>query len=151
MFRAALKALAAMALAAGAVVALPSAASAEADFYMYCDRSDYHCQNGDRTGSGFSSDRCATAGSAVGSTRVCVEHNGDRVYVRDGKSDGDSAIAVIEHVYLGTTRICRNAHGYGTWAACNFDWAESRSANVYGGKRISNSNIQYQDLWTWTP
>ncbi|GAA3483060.1 hypothetical protein GCM10018966_075920 [Streptomyces yanii] len=50
----------------------------------------------------------------------------DYVYVRDGQAEGHVAIGKIVAMEGSiATRYCRNPDGYGTWAKCNFDWAES--------------------------
>lgn len=65
---------------------------------------------------------------------------GDYLYVRDDCADGRSAVAkvtIISGSNTGDAYVCRNSHGNGTWARCDFNWPEnvgmSFAAGVYNG------------------
>lgn len=75
-----------------------------------------------------------------------IEYTGDIVFVKDGCSDGRSAIVLIEDFENGNKRICRNSRGAGTWAKCDFDWPEGnvRQVAVAGWYNGSTGNMQ---LW----
>jgi hypothetical protein len=61
-----------------------------------------------------------------------IAYDGDYVYVYDGAIDGYSAIAEVQSPSGSVNfRYCRNAHGYGTWARCNFDWLEPQRHELY--------------------
>ena len=70
------------------------------------------------------SSKCAGTYDAVAEVKL----DGDYVYVADTCTDGRSAMAqVITYNEAGNSvrhRYCRNPHGYGTWAQCNWDWPE---------------------------
>ncbi|MET9268512.1 hypothetical protein [Kribbella sp. NPDC003557] len=55
---------------------------------------------------------------------VCIKRDGDVVFVRDTDSDGRSALGqigfTVDNIY-----VCRNGHGSGTWARCDFQWPEN--------------------------
>ena len=57
---------------------------------------------------------------------VCIKRDGDVVFVRDTDSDGRSALGqigfTVDNIY-----VCRNGHGSGTWARCDFQWPESNA------------------------
>ncbi|WP_203858309.1 hypothetical protein [Plantactinospora mayteni] len=127
--------------AATVVLAAPTPAMANEDWLYECAFQNVSCQTGTKVDS-VPSDKCGTAGSAGHLTRVCVLYHGDKVYVRDGQADGHSAVGVvISSTGSIRTRYCRNPHGNGTWAECNFDWTEESSKDVYGGYRDNNSTV----------
>jgi len=136
-----------LAAVAIAVFALPPAAMAD-DYFAWCPHADTTCQTG--VEAGLVQGECLTAPSAYHKTTVCVKYDGDYVYVYDGQSDGKSAIAEI-----GTDngsvnkRLCRNTLGYGNWARCNFDWAESGEHRAWGGYLISYQEMPTDFLWAW--
>ena len=67
---------------------------------------------------------------------LCVKRYDDIVWLRDDKADGHSFVYRMYRTdNKGDARTCRNPHGRGTWARCNFDWDEDHywaySANEY--------------------
>jgi len=134
-----------------AVFAAPPPSMADGSYYWECSYSWVTCQTGVLVSS-FSYDMCKTApfeGSR--STRVCIDYEGDYVYVKDGSSDGWPGLAEI----VGGTgdvvrRLCRNTHTAGTWARCNFDWSESGSKDVYGGIVYSSASVDTTYLWSFS-
>jgi hypothetical protein len=143
--------LIALVVTATTVFATPSPGMADGDFYYQCSYADVSCQTGVLVTS-FSYDICKTApleGSR--STRVCIDYEGDYVYVKDGSSDGWPGLAVIVggggSVYK---RLCRNPHTAGTWARCNFNWGETSEKDVYGGIVYSYSITSYDLLWSFS-
>src|SRR4051794_14472953 len=89
--RRSLAGLVAAVAAAAIVVVSPSPASASGDNFLdVCDFTNYSCQTGTPS-SAPAADKCAFADSSYGGTMVCVAYTGDKVYVWDGKSDGNAA------------------------------------------------------------
>lgn len=131
-----------------AVFASPSPSMASGDnFYAECTSSSAVCQEGTLV-SGWSGDRCATA--SYGLTKVCIAYTGDYVYVYDGAADGNSALADIWASSGIIYRYCRNKHGYGTWARCNFDWDEIATKDVHGGVLYSYYSNAMDYLWSFS-
>jgi len=110
------------------------------------------CQNGVEVSGPPSGLRCDTSPQIFGSTKVCVQYDGDFVYVRDGDADGHAALGIIDTPYTGSvrTRFCRNPHANGSWARCNFDWPESGLKTVSGGYRITTYGISGYPLWEFS-
>ena len=86
---------------------------------------------------------------------VAVKLVGDYVYVYDDCKDGRSAIAAITGHEDGHfhKRYCRNLHGKGTWARCNFDWPEGSAKNLIGGSYNGDTgdlHWSYGNTKTWT-
>jgi hypothetical protein len=145
--------LLALSIAVTAVFAAPSPGMAAGDdFYYDCRYSWYSCQTGVLVTS-FSYDICKTAPQAGSrSTRVCVNYEGDYVYVKDGDADTWSAVAQIAGAGSGDVvfRVCRNPHGAGTWARCNFNWSESGEKDVWGGIRYDSTDLTMTNLWSFS-
>ncbi|MEU5870820.1 hypothetical protein AB0A73_04585 [Glycomyces sp. NPDC047369] len=136
------------AVAALAVFALPGAASADEDYYVGCGDSWTSCQTG--AAAGLVQGTCMTSDYARGYTQMCVKYDGDYVYVYDGRADGYAAMARVETTNGSITdRYCRNNLGYGNWAVCNFDWAESGDHQASSGYKSNYSYIVTQELWSW--
>ncbi|GAA3573214.1 hypothetical protein [Kribbella ginsengisoli] len=57
---------------------------------------------------------------------VCIKRDADVVFVRDTNSDGRSALGQIGFA-VNNIYVCRNAHGFGTWARCDFQWPENNA------------------------
>lgn len=143
--------LLALVVTATTVFATPAPGMADGNYYWQCTYADVSCQTGVLVTS-FSYDICKTAplgGSR--STRVCIDYEGDYVYVKDGSSDGWPAVAEIVggggSVYM---RLCRNPHTAGTWARCNFNWGEAGEKDVYGGIVYDYSNTSTDLLWSFS-
>lgn len=137
----------ALVMAGAALVASPTAALAEPRFNYRCEYSHVSCQNG-ALDSSFSSDKCKGSGQRYAYTLVCVTYNGDYIYVRDAKADGHSAIGTVKTRRVGgPEKICRNRHGYRTWARCNFNWPEREEKWVSGGYRVDNTRFWMNHLW----
>ncbi len=138
-----------LAAVAIAVFALPSAAMAEDNYFAWCTRADTACQTG--SAAGLVEGQCKTAPAAYHKTQICVDYAADAVYVYDGQSDGKSAIAEINNDNGAiNSRLCRNNRGYGTWAKCDFDWAEAGEHRARAGYLISYQEMPTDLLWTWT-
>ncbi|WP_112136743.1 hypothetical protein [Glycomyces dulcitolivorans] len=139
-----------LAAVAVAVIALPSAAMADEYYYRACAYTWYNCQTG-VTGYIAEGD-CGTANSYHHKTYVCVDYDGDYVYVYDGQADGYAAMAYVS-TRAGEIqgRYCRNNHGYGTMARCNFDWVEDTDHFVQAGYKIDYATeAPLQTLWEWS-
>jgi hypothetical protein len=138
-----------LAAATVAVFALPSAAMAEDNYYKTCEWDYVSCQTGVEVG--LPQGECMTTSLAYAYTSVCIDYDGDYVYVRDGKADGYAAMG-----YVGSDngtvldRYCRNNHGDGTWARCDFNWTEAGGHSTSGGYK-EQFYIMYLDyLWSWS-
>jgi hypothetical protein len=57
-------------------------------------------------------------------SEVCIEAYGDKIYVKDIKADGASAVARWFTDY-GRWGTCRNALGAGKWGVCDKDFKEN--------------------------
>jgi hypothetical protein len=57
--------------------------------------------------------------------RVCFEHHGDKLWVKDRKGDGVSAIAKWRVTYNSREGYCRNRLGAGRWGVCNKNFLEN--------------------------
>lgn len=131
------------------LLAMPSAAMADENYYYDCGYDSVACQTG--VTNVLVEGECMTADAAHHKTSVCVDYSGDYVYVYDGQSDGYAAMAEV-YTTRGTinTRLCRNNHGYGTWARCNFDWVEDATHFADAGYKVDRNEIVMQYLWQWT-
>lgn len=61
--------------------------------------------------------------------------DGDYIYVKDTCPDGLTALGIFQYT-VGTTGYrlrCRNPHGAGTVARCNFNWPEKGTKAFYAG------------------
>ncbi|MFD6230029.1 hypothetical protein ACFWFZ_24610 [Streptomyces sp. NPDC060232] len=61
--------------------------------------------------------------------RVCFEHSGDIIWVKDTKADGLSAVGG-GHTNYGRYEGCRNKAGHNKWVKCNFDFAEDKKIRM---------------------
>ena len=136
---------AALAAAIGtAVLAVPSTSWAADNFLDQCGGATVSCQTGTSSAAPADADYCKIESSTR--TRVCVKYVGDIVWVKDDAADGNSALARLNGDQGSIhQRFCRNPHGAGSWARCNFDWAENSLLDVYGGVR--NSQSSYTVTW----
>lgn len=141
--------LLALVVTAVAVFAAPKPSMASGDqYFVSCDASWSSCQTGVKVS--YPVGVCDTVSAYYGSTIVCIEYNGDYVYVKDNDADGDSAMARIDSEYGVAVRYCRNPHGAGSWARCNFDWSESGTKDVWGGKLQGYSTMPVGYLWSFS-
>lgn len=129
--------------------------AAEADFYEGCASGSVSCQNGVSVSSAPSSPcgsltKELSGGVIVTVSRVCVDPSGDYVYVYDGYADGYAALGQVEANSGVDVRLCRNGHGTGTWARCNFDWSEGARKTVSVGVRVSYTNIDVYERFSFT-
>jgi hypothetical protein len=133
-----------------AVFGLPSASWADDDYFDWCSRSNVSCQTGTEVSSPSGEDKCVE--ELTHYTTVCINYQGDYVYVYDGDSDSHSAIGAVSTPDAGSVsgRWCRNTHGYGSWARCNFDWVEDTTHFVYGGIRYDSDSLWYTLLWKFS-
>ncbi len=139
---------AAVALAIGAAVfSVQSPSMADDSYFTWCGSSNVSCQTGVQVSGPSGQDTCLTDPNR--NTRVCVNYAGDIVYVRDGSEDTHSAMALITASAGVADRWCRNPHGVGSWARCNFDWSETANKNVYGGVRINAGDARITYLWSF--
>ncbi|MFG3689315.1 hypothetical protein [Micromonospora sp. NPDC047740] len=135
-----------------AVFGLPSASwAADGTYLDKCSRPDVSCQTGVKVDPPLLLSWCEEAPADRHYTRVCIQFTGDKVYVFDGASDGHSALG---NVFTGAgsvnDRYCRNPHGAGTWAECNFDWVEDSAKHVYGGYRIDSTDYRLDWLGSFS-
>ncbi|MFJ3086735.1 hypothetical protein [Streptomyces sp. NPDC086838] len=72
------------------------------------------------------------------SATVCFKPGGDVWYVRDEQKDYRSGIAIWEDYNANGTiyrqGICRNPHGYYTWARCNKNYHEEHLIGFVSGE-----------------
>lgn len=64
--------------------------------------------------------------------KVCFKPSGDKVYVKDGSADGRSGMAELNVMSTGRNTVCRNKHGAGSWAYCDFNFIEHRAVSFRG-------------------
>lgn len=102
-------------------------AAAEDYFSQDCYQSWLSCQNGVKTSypdlkPRGEADLCWLSHPQA---KFCVKYYGDYVWIKDDFPDSRSMVGVIRRSDGGGyVRACRNRSGSGTWARCNFDWAE---------------------------
>ena len=80
--------------------------------------------------------------------KVCFQPDGEWIYVRDMKTDGRSAYGEVE----GRDRVCRNPHGQGAWARCNYSFREGSRVAFRGFTRDNEGRINLkrnETLWTY--
>lgn len=80
--------------------------------------------------------------------RGVIKHDGDYMYVRDMCADGASTLmqlTILSGSGTGDHYICRNKHGKGSWARCNFDWPENRLIQVSIGFYDAQTGDQWWD------
>ncbi|MEJ3746139.1 hypothetical protein WEI85_22975 [Actinomycetes bacterium KLBMP 9797] len=143
MIRAGVVALLATAVA---VFAVPAPSMADDDYYNPCFASWVSCQTGVKVS--YPAGVCGSVSATYGATTVCVDYVGDYVYVEDNDADTHSAMAFIANDNGDVLdRYCRNPHGAGSWARCNFDWAESGYKRVHGGIRTSYTSMLLAYRW----
>jgi len=131
-----------------AVFAMPSSAMAAEDYFEMCTYTWVSCQTGVKVG--LPEGVCMTAGSGGHYTQVCIDYDGDYVYVRDGQADGYAGVAYVDSQYGDINgRLCRNNYGYGTWAKCNFDWTEDGYHFVKGCYKVNYTTQWCNFLWDW--
>src|SRR5581483_9574456 len=102
----------ALAATAVAVFANPTPSLAGGDqYFISCEAVWASCQTGTKVAGPVG--ECLGTSGAYNSTIVCVDYDGDYVYVKDGKADGYPAMAVIDSDRGNVlTRFCRNNHGH---------------------------------------
>ncbi|GGR88775.1 hypothetical protein GCM10010169_36300 [Micromonospora fulviviridis] len=130
------------------VFALPSAAMAEDNYYKTCEYDYVSCQTG--VAVGLPQGECMTTTLAYAYTSICVDYDGDYVYVRDGKADGYAAMGYVGSANGVSDRLCRNNHGYGTWVRCNFDWVEAGAHSASAGYKEQFYIMELDYLWSWS-
>jgi hypothetical protein len=135
-----------VALAIGAaVLGVQSPSMADDNYLSRCSASSVSCQTGVKV-SGPNTNFCEA--DTYWNTTVCIDFTGDIVYVRDGLADYNSALArILSEGGTVRERFCRNPHGDGTWARCNFDWVESVTKYVDGGVRLDSDLFDVYPLW----
>lgn len=130
-----------------AVFALQSPSMADDSYFTWCSSSDISCQTGAKVSGPSGQDRCITDPNR--NTRICINYNGDIMFVRDGNGDGHSAMGLAIASSGVSERWCRNPHGNGTWAKCNFNWVETAQKDIYGGVRINSGDARVTYLWSF--
>lgn len=103
---------------------------AEAQFSSICSQAGKICKNGRLVSNptncipDCNHERvCFSTLSDEPSVRSCLQRYNDLIWVNDQEADGHSGIAAVVND-SHADRICRNPHGAGTWARCNWDWPE---------------------------
>ena len=100
---------------------------------------------GEKVGS--AGDACDGNNAANGHVKVCFQPDGEWLYVRDAAADGRSAYGLV----WGRDRVCRNPHGEGTWARCNYSFREGNSVKFKGYTRDNEGAINlFRDHTAWT-
>ncbi|MEQ4305380.1 hypothetical protein ABNF97_29035 [Plantactinospora sp. B6F1] len=132
------------------VFAAPTPSMADGDLYFVgCEGAYASCQTGVKVS--YPVGVCTTApASTYGATIVCVEYDGDYVYVKDNDADGRSAMARIDSERGLAYRYCRNTHGAGSWARCNFNWSEAGQKQVRAGVRVNYATMPLRHLWSFS-
>ncbi|MEX2980945.1 hypothetical protein [Streptomyces sp. C36] len=64
---------------------------------------------------------------------TCFDKAGDKVYVKDTKADGKSAVGLWRTDY-GRSGGCRNKLTAGKWAECNYDMREEGSIQLQNAR-----------------
>lgn len=125
---------------AGAAHAVSVSSAPEPQFAGRCGRVEVICQNGELSGNASSCvpdcryiRHCFVSSSDEPDVGVCVQPHGDFVWVNDRSSDGNGGIGAAFNDQFGQ-RICRNAHGSGTWARCDWNWPEGSSWDLSGAE-----------------
>jgi hypothetical protein len=136
-----------IAAAMAVVFGVPSAAMAEANYYADCELDRVICTFGTQVG--LPQGQCMTTSAEYGKTQVCVDYDGDHVYVRDGDADGHGAAAIVLSMNGVAHRWCANSKGYGTWVHCNFNWVEEGEHSVAGGFIVGYYHEEMTQLWWW--
>ena len=115
------------------VPASPSTAQVDEPDYLYqCIYADVACQNGELVEPDFWYNFTKSGSMWNINVTARIAYDGDYVYVYDSNQDGYSAIAEVQSPSGSVNfRYCRNAHGEGTWARCNFDWLEAQWHELY--------------------
>jgi len=133
-----------------AVFAAPAPSMASDDnFFVLCSNSGVSCQTGVQVAGPVG--ECLMAPAQQASTIVCVDYDGDYVYVKDNKSDGYPGFGeIVSQNGDVRDRICRNNHTAGTWARCNFNWVEAGWKDVLGGILKSDRDMSYAYLWVFS-
>ncbi|WP_406070844.1 hypothetical protein [Micromonospora sp. NBC_01638] len=132
-----------------AVFAAAPPSSAAADNYLdVCGFSQYSCQTGVKVAGPVG--ECLMTTAYYHSTIVCIDYDGDFVYVKDNQADGYSALGQVWSQYGVAERYCRNTHGNGSWARCNFDWREDGTKKVRGGVRYNDHEWRTGPLWEFS-
>jgi hypothetical protein len=132
-----------------AVFAMPSSAMAEEYYFQDCELERVTCQFGVEVAGPIG--QCMTANAAHGKTQVCIQYDGDYVYVKDGDADGYGAAALVLSEFGDINmRWCANRHGYGSWVRCNFNWREDGDHGVAGGYIVQYYVEEMMQLWWWS-
>jgi hypothetical protein len=121
-----------LAMLALSASARPGAAHAEASYFSFCAQADRVCVEGTQVAGPVGAEFCEgdPNGSSHPNAAACVDKANDQVWVDDTAEDSRSGMAYVLGSG-GTWYICRNKHGNGSWARCNFDWPEGRSFDLY--------------------
>ncbi len=94
-----------------------------------------------------STDGACSDGNNASNThvRVCFKEYGDKLYVYDAEPDGRSAYGEFDEHYTtfagGDYKACRNRHGYGTWAVCDYSIAENTRVKFFGYTRDNEGTV----------
>jgi hypothetical protein len=112
---------------------LPRAYAADASYFEECSFDWLHCGTGEQVDLTSDQVRARTDlclwdnnDGSHPNAAVCIKRDGDVVFVRDTDSDGRSALGQIGFT-VANIYVCRNAHGAGTWARCDFQWPENNA------------------------
>jgi hypothetical protein len=91
----------------------------------------------------------ATCVSTTGA-KACFVPNGDLVYVKDTKANGESAAGTIKSVLPNHWgRECFNTRGEaGGWVRCNFDVPEYQKGELWAVNNPFVGSQAYTDIYT---
>lgn len=131
-----------------AVFTLQSPGMADEGYAATCAADNVICETGVKvTGP---QGECLQANADFHHTIVCVEYNGDYIYVKDNQVDDKSALGTVYSENGVNFRLCRNTYGNATWVRCNFDWAEAGKHHVEGGYKNTSTDLWTTLLWRWS-
>ncbi|MBZ4321060.1 hypothetical protein [Streptomyces huiliensis] len=86
--------------------------------------------------------------------KTCFDKDGDKVYVKDTKANGKSAVGLWATNY-GRTGGCRNKLGEDKWAVCNYNMREEGHIQLenaqYDGETRKLSRFEPRALSVWLP
>ena len=82
--------------------------------------------------------------------KACFDPNGDKVYVKDTKANGESVAGTIKAVLPNHWgRECFNSRGAaGGWVMCDFDVPENQKGELWAVNNPFIGSQAYTTIWT---
>jgi hypothetical protein len=90
--------------------------------------------------------RCAKKRGA----RVCYQERGDKLWVKDTRKDGNSAVGKWEVRIDRRRGYCRNRHGVGSWGVCNEQFHEGIAIELTAGMFDRDRGFRGQFVGRWS-